>query len=220
MIKKKSKYVPLTFFSGNKDIYSHKIRMILSIKNIYVKIQQISFNKLPKTIINFHNYERKDKLFLHQIPMLIDRYIILYEPNIIINYINEKFPYPTLSPDFPLEKSENRLIIYNIVINWYRLINIVENNYFNYAKRAKIQLSKEISKIIYIFIKKSSFLINLRLTLLDCYIAPILWRIKKLKIILNGKYKYNIYIYMSNLFSKKKFITSLTNYEINMRFLN
>ncbi|UDG80279.1 hypothetical protein [Candidatus Annandia pinicola] len=218
MIKKKSKYFPLTLFSGNKDIYSHKIRMILSIKNIYVKIKQISFNKIPKTITNFHNYEKNNRLFLHQIPMLIDRYIILYEPNIIINYINEKFPYPSLLPIFPLERSENRLIIYNITSNWYKLINIIERNYFNYAEKAKKQLSKEVSKIVYIFIKKSSFLINLKLTLLDCYIAPILWRIKKLKIILNCKYRYKLYVYMNNLFSKRKFINSLTKYEINMNF--
>ncbi|AZP36299.1 Stringent starvation protein A [Candidatus Annandia adelgestsuga] len=213
MIIKKNRYNQLKLFSKKNDIYSHKIRMVLSIKNLYIKINKILLNNLPKKIFNFYNYKKKKKIFFSKRLMLIDRYIILYESNIIINYINEKFPYPILISKNILKKSENNFITNNIKFNWYKLINIIDNNIKNYKEKSKNQLSKEFSKLSYFFIKKSSFLINLKLTLLDCYIAPILWKIKKLKININGKYKDEIYNYMYYVFSQEKFIKSLTKYE-------
>ncbi|WP_181955782.1 glutathione S-transferase N-terminal domain-containing protein, partial [Raoultella terrigena] len=47
-----------------------------------------------------------------QVPILVERDLILYESNIINEYIDERFPHPQLMPGDPVDRARVRLRVY------------------------------------------------------------------------------------------------------------
>jgi RNA polymerase-associated protein len=48
-----------------------------------------------------------------QVPILVERDLILYESNIINEYIDERFPHPQLMPGDPVDRARVRLFLLN-----------------------------------------------------------------------------------------------------------
>jgi RNA polymerase-associated protein len=47
------------------------------------------------------------------VPILVERDLILYESNIINEYIDERFPHPQLMPGDPVDRARVRLFLLN-----------------------------------------------------------------------------------------------------------
>ena len=122
------------------------------------------------------------------VPTLIDRELALYEAKIIIEYLDERFPHPPLMPVYPVSRGRSRLMMHRIENDWYSLAN--EAPYF---------MSEEFS-------------------LVDCYLAPLLWRLPVFGIELTGQGSKELKSYMLKLFERESFQASLTEAERELRF--
>ena len=123
------------------------------------------------------------------VPTLIDRELILYEARIIMEYLDERFPHPPLLPVYPVARAETRKMMHRIEKDWYTLLqNIMNNEDANIAREA----------------------------LLDCAIAPLLWRLPQLGIEIPAEAK-ALHDYMQRIFKLEGFQISLTDAEKQLR---
>ncbi len=82
--------------------------------------------------------------------------------------------------------------------------------------RAKKELRESIISIAPIFSEKPYFM-NDDFTLVDCCVAPILWRLKAVDISLPEKSTRPLQKYMQTIFDRDSFRASLTETELEMR---
>ena len=62
-----------------------------------------------------------------QVPILVERDLILYESNIINEYIDERFPHPQLMPGDPVTRARARLFLFNFEKELFVHVNMLEN---------------------------------------------------------------------------------------------
>ncbi|MBV1916302.1 MAG: glutathione S-transferase N-terminal domain-containing protein [Pseudomonadales bacterium] len=198
----------MVFYSDGEDHYSHRIRIVLAEKSVAVEIINL-VGTIPDEVAELNPY--------HRLPTLVDRDLTLYEPNVMMEYLDERFPHPPLLPVYPVSRAEVRLLICRVEKDWGSLVDKI------LAKPAKAELErlrKELTEALIgvapIFEDKPYFMSE-DLTLVDCCIAPILWRLPVLGIELNGKKAAPLLKYMDRMFNLESFQTSLTEDEKDMR---
>ncbi|WWP01750.1 MAG: stringent starvation protein SspA [Candidatus Dasytiphilus stammeri] len=200
----------MTLFSGTTDIFSHQVRLVLAEKAVNVEIKQVESDLLPQDLIQL-NPSRT-------LPILVDREITLYNSRIIIEYLEERFPHPPLMPVYPVARGTNRLMMHRVEQDLYTLKNIIETDIVPQAEAARIQLREELLAIARIF-DQTPYFMSAVFSLVDCYLAPLLWRLPKLGIDLYSASSKEFNEYMKRIFERKAFRTSLTEAEREMRQL-
>lgn len=104
----------MTLFSGQSDIFSHQVRIVLAEKGVSVEIELVDMDNLPQDLIDLNPYG--------SVPTLVDRELTLYESRIIMEYLDERFPHPPLMPVYPVARGTSRLMIHRIESDWYSLL--------------------------------------------------------------------------------------------------
>ncbi|MXP51084.1 stringent starvation protein SspA [Pantoea sp. SoEX] len=198
----------MTLFSGPSDVFSHQVRIVLAEKGINVEIEHIKIDNPPKELIKLNPYGT--------VPTLIDRELTLYESRIIMEYLDERFPHPPLMPVYPIARGESRLMMHRINRDWYSIMNIIENTVGNESEIASKKLQKELLEVSPLF-SHSPFFVSEEFSLVDCYLAPLLWRLPLLGINVDEMYCDAFHEYMKRIFSRDSFLTSLTDVEREMR---
>jgi RNA polymerase-associated protein len=197
----------MTLFSGPTDIFSHQVRIVLAEKGVSVEIEQVEIDNLPQDLIDLNPYQT--------VPTLIDRELTLYESSIIIEYLDERFPHPPLMPIYPVARGESRLMMLRIEKNWYSLMNNIEQSRDQEAESARRQLREELLAIATIF-GQNAYFMSEEFSLVDCYLAPLLWRLPQLGIKLSGASSKELKGYMARVFERDSFLASLTEAEREM----
>ncbi|WMY97080.1 MAG: stringent starvation protein SspA [Arsenophonus sp.] len=197
----------ITLFSGETDIFSHQVRIVLAEKDVNFKIENVNKDNLPQDFINLNPYQT--------IPTLVDRELILYNSRIIMEYLDERFPHPPLMPVYPVSRGNTRLMMYRIEKDWYSLMyKIQKRDSQSYFTRK--QLKEELILISPIF-QEMRFFMSEEFSLADCYLAPFLWRLPSWNIdIPQEKETEGIRSYMKNVFDRDSFLASLTEAEREM----
>ena len=193
----------MTLFSKTTDHYSHRVRMVLAEKGVTFDVIDIDANKRNEDLAEVNPY--------HSVPTLLDRELVLYEANVIMEYLDERFPFPPLLPVDPIEKAEKRLLIYRFTRAdgcWYALVNTILNGNKKEVDAARKTLNGNLLELLPLFAHKPYFKSD-TMTLVDVCIAPILWRLDVLGISLGEKAK-PIKDYANRLFEKEGFHDSLT----------
>lgn len=185
----------------------HRTRFVIAEKRIAVSIENTDNGHWPETIANANPYG--------QSPVLQDRDLVLYDSNIIISYLEERFVQPALMPTDPESRAKIRLMLHRIERDWYALWNDLTGNNQNALKRAKQTLTEDLVVLAPMF-KQTSFFFNEHFSILDCYIAPLLWRLPMLSITLPNKAK-AVDQYAERIFERPAFQASLTDLERAMR---
>jgi RNA polymerase-associated protein len=154
----------------------------------------------------------------NSLPTLVDRELSLYESRVMMEYLDERFPHPPLLPVYPVARAESRLFMHRIEKDWCGLIDSIQNSRSdNVVKRATKELREGILAIAPIFAEKPFFM-NEEFTLVDCCIAPILWRLPSLGVdIRPSKQSKPLFNYMDTLFRREAFQQSVTEQEREMR---
>lgn len=197
----------MTLYSGLLDPYSHRIRLVLAEKGINVDVVEVTPGELPEELLHLNPYG--------EFPTIVDRDLILYEPNIIVEYLDERFPHPPLLPVYPVARAKSRQMMYRIERDWYVLLKQIENsNNEKEIKAARKQLQDSLLSLAPLFGGKPFFLSD-EFTLVDCYIAPLLWRLPKLGVELPAAAK-PIKAYAERLFNRPTFKSSLTEAEVEI----
>lgn len=196
----------MTLYSGVSDPYSHRIRLVLAEKGINVDVVEINPAEPPEDLLHLNPYGK--------FPMIVDRDLVLYEPGIIVEYLDERFPHPPLLPVYPVARAKNRQMMHRIERDWYILAHQIENGNEREAKTARKQLQDSMVSLAPLFAGKPYFLSD-EFTLVDCYIAPLLWRLTKMGIELPAAAK-NIKAYAERMFKRPTFKASLTEAELEL----
>ena len=198
----------MTLFSGATDPWSHRTRLVLSEKGINIDVIDVDKGDLPEDLFDLNPY--------NSIPTLVDRELVLYDSRVIIEYLDERFPHPPLMPVDPVTRAQFRLALYRIERDWYSVVeDILKGGDRKSMVRACKVLQDSIVSSVEIFTSKRFFLSD-EFSLVDCTIAPILWRLPILNVKLPtqaGK----ILEYMDNVFARQSFRDSLTELEEEMR---
>ena len=142
----------------------------------------------------------------------IDRDLVLNQANIIIEYLDERFPHPPLLPVYPVSRAKTRLMIYRIEQDWYPLVDKIRANPDDTA--AKTALEGHLLKMAPAF-KEMPYFLSQEFSLVDCTIAPILWRLPELGIDLPEKAE-PVKEYAQRLFQRESFKLSLSEAELEM----
>jgi RNA polymerase-associated protein len=198
----------MTLFSSPTCFYSHRTRLVLAEKNIRVEIVKVEGTDLPEDLLDLNPY--------HTVPTLIDRDLVLYDSRVIIEYLDERFPHPPLMPVDPVTRAQFRLALYRIEKDWYSLADQIEAaSDPKQASRTRKILEESIVASSEVFGAKKYFLSN-DFSLVDCSIAPILWRLQSYGIEIPA-HANSITNYMNDVFSRRSFQESLTELEQEMR---
>ena len=198
----------MTLFSGPTDIYSHQVRIVLAEKGVSFEIEHVDADNVPQDLIDLNPNQ--------SVPTLVDRELTLWESRIIMEYLDERFPHPPLMPVYPVARGESRLYMHRIEKDWYSLMNVVVNGSAQEADAARKQLREELLAIAPVFGQKPYFLSD-EFSLVDCYLAPLLWRLPQLGIELIGAGSKELKGYMTRVFERDSFLASLTEAEREMR---
>lgn len=199
-----SKRSVMTLYSDPLDPYCHQVRIVLAEKGVSVDIIDIKQN-MPKPE-DLHDLNPYGTL-----PTLVDRDLVLFESRIILEYLDERFPHPPLMPVYPVARAECRKMIYRIDQDWYALINQIMHGSEKESKTAKKEFQDSLIAIAPVFGNKPYFMSD-EFTLVDCWLAPILWRLPTFGIELPSSAK-SIHDYASRLFKRDSFKASLSEAE-------
>jgi len=196
----------MTLFSNASCPHSHRVRIVLAEKGITVEIVNIDPDNLPEDLIDLNPYQ--------SVPTLIDRELVLYDPQVITEYLDERFPHPPLMPVDPVSRARSRLALYRIQKDWYSLLGDLESGAEKMASKARKTLRDSLASSAEVFAAKPFFLSD-DFSLVDATIAPVLWRLKHYRIELPSQAS-PVMDYAERLFERESFQTSLTEAEREM----
>ena len=198
----------MTLFSRPTDIHSHRTRLVLAEKNINIEISNVIGPDLPEDLMDLNPY--------HSVPTLVDRDLTLYDSRVIIEYLDERFPHPPLMPVDPVTRAQFRLALFRIEMDWYSIAQEAETSVDGkLGTKARKMLRESILQSMELFGARPYFLSE-DFSLVDCTIAPLLWRLPVYGIDL-GKDAEPIEEYMDRVFARRSFQQSLTELEQEMR---
>ena len=168
------------------------------------RVIELKFDEMPEEVLELNPCET--------LPTLFDRGMVLYDLSVIMEYLDERFPFPPLLPVDPIEKAEKRLLIYRFTRSegcWYELVDKILHGAKKESDAARKTLHGNLIELLPLFSHKPYFKSE-TMTLVDVCIAPILWRLNLLGISLDGKKAKPIMEYANRLFEKEGFHESLT----------
>ncbi|MGD8379044.1 MAG: glutathione S-transferase N-terminal domain-containing protein [Gammaproteobacteria bacterium] len=197
----------MTLFSRPDCPHSHRARLVLAEKNINYEVVSVEGNDLPEDLIDLNPY--------NSLPTLVDRDLVLYDPRVIMEYLDERFPHPPLMPVDPVSRASFRLALYRIERDWYSLVDVLETRTDKEATKARKMLRDSLVSSAEVFGARPFFLSE-EFSLVDCSIAPILWRLPRYGIDLPGQAK-SIERYAERVFERPSFRDSMTEIESEMR---
>ena len=192
-----------TLYSASQELESHAVRFNMAHKSIEREVIEVKLEDMPEEVLELNPCET--------LPTLFDRGMVLYDLSVIMEYLDERFPFPPLLPVDPIEKADKRLLIYRFTRAdncWYQLAETILKGNKKEADAARKTLHGNLLELLPLFAHKPYFKSD-TMTLIDVCIAPILWRLDVLGISLGQKAK-PINDYANRVFEKEGFHDSLT----------
>jgi len=190
----------ITLYTGSTCPFSHMVRIVLAEKGISYNSIEVASDETPEDLKDLNPY--------NEVPTLVDRDLVLYEHQIIMEYLDERFPHPPLMPVDPVQRSQNRLMRHRIFRDWYRLLE-------DFTPDNQKALRDSLTVISPIFEQKAFFMSD-EFTFIDCALLPLLWRLPKLGVALPAQAK-AILDYSERMFERESFQVSLSDDERDMR---
>lgn len=199
----------MTYYSDAQDHYSHRVRIVLAEKGVSVEIVDVDPSNKPELLAELNPY--------NALPTLVDRDLALYETKVMMEYLDERFPHPPLLPVYPVARAQSRLWMHRIENDWSPLVDtILSTRSVDKAEKSRKELKENLLTVAPIFAELPYFMSE-EFTIVDCCLAPILWRLKVLEIELpKTKQAKPLLDYMDRLFSRESFQESLTELEKEM----
>jgi RNA polymerase-associated protein len=196
----------MNLYSGTTDPFSHRCRIVLYEKGMDFEIIDVDLYNKPEDIAVINPYNR--------VPVLVDRELVLYEANIINEYIDERFPHPQLMPPDPIMRARARQLLYTFEHEMFRHIPALEELQADVEKK-RAQVRDTLIQLAPILVKQK-FMLGDEFSMLDVAIAPLLWRLELYGIDL-PKAASPMMKYAERIFSRQGFIDALTPSEKVMR---
>ena len=196
----------MNLYSGTTCPFSHRCRIVLFEKGMDFQVIDVDlFSKADEmAAINPHG----------RVPVLAERDLVLFEPNIINEYIDERFPHPQLMPPDPIMRARARQLLITMEREVFSHIEALEKN-LKTADKARQAIRDRLTEMAPVFVKQKHML-GEDFSMLDVAIAPLLWRLDHYGIEL-PKSAAPLMKYAERIFSRQGFIDALTPSEKAMR---
>ncbi|MBV5309956.1 glutathione S-transferase N-terminal domain-containing protein [Chromatium okenii] len=196
----------MMLFSDPICPYCHRVRMVLAEKGITVEVVNVDAHNLPREVLEVNPYGT--------VPTFVDRDLRLYESRIIMEYLDERFPHPPLLPVDPVSRASARLFMYRIDQDWYSLMRRILKGKHDDANKARKELRESLIVTAPVFAAHKFFMSD-EFSLVDCCVAPLLYRLPLLGIELPQQAN-AINVYKKRIFAWEAFRLSLTEAEKEM----
>ncbi|SFR54292.1 glutathione S-transferase N-terminal domain-containing protein [Thiomicrospira sp. ALE5] len=197
----------MTLFSDPRSPNSHRVRLVAKEKDIPMDVIEVDPDNLPEDLVELNPYA--------SLPTLVDRDLILYDAQVIIEYLDERYPHPPLMSVDPISKARSRQQLRQIETEWYPLVEtIVRNENADAVKVARRDLTERLIQMIPVFAHRPFFMSD-DYTLVDASLAVLLWRLPSLGIDLPKSAK-AITDYSNRLMEREMFNESLSDDELDM----
>ena len=186
----------MALFSDPLDHYSHRVRIVMAEKGVTGEIIDSDLDSLSDELLEVSPYS--------ELPVLVDRDVCLYDSVVLMEYLDERFPHPPLLPVYPVSRAQIRLFIQRIQKDWCEMFDTLVSAKLSDSELKKIRQEFK-SQIIALspILKEKPFFMSEDFSLVDCCIAPILWRLPLIGIELQKDTKTKpIYEYMQRIFTK------------------
>ena len=196
----------MVLYSDMVTPLSHCVRIVLAEKDINVEINYVEGENRPEELAELNPY--------NSVLTLIDRELVLYEAQIIMEYLDERFPHPPLLPVDPVARASNRQFRYRVMRDLYNLIDDLEGDNEIAVANARKTMRDNLTAISPIFEQKPFFMSE-EYSLIDCCMGPLLWRLNLYGIKLPSSAK-PLLKYSELLFERDAFKQSLSDREKEM----
>jgi RNA polymerase-associated protein len=194
----------MALYSSETSLDCHRVRFVLAEKGINVDIVNVSIDESAAAdLAELNPY--------NEAPTLVDRDLVLYDAGVINDYLDERYPHPPLMPVDPVSRAQLRLVHHRILKDWYALAYEIEGSTGKKAEQAAKQLKESIIAANELF-KMSDYVLSDELSLVDCSLGPLLWRLSHYGVVL-GKPGASVEAYAHRIFSRASFKSSLTQAE-------
>lgn len=197
----------MTLYSGTTDPYSHRCRIVLFEKGMDFQVIDVDVYNKPEDLAVMNPYNK--------VPVLVERDLILYEANIINEYIDERFPHPQLMPADPVMRARARLFLHRFEQELFCYIDGLESGVAKTVEKARAAVRENLTQIAPVFTKQK-FMLGDEFSMLDVAIAPLLWRLEHYGIQLD-KDAVPLMKYAERLFSRPAYSEAMTPSEKAMR---
>lgn len=199
----------LACYSDPADHYCHRIRLVLAEKGVTSEIIDVTPGHWPAALTDVNPYA--------SVPTLVDRDLALYEPVVILEYLEERYPHPPLLPAYPVARANTRLLMHRIQRDWCSLVDGMLDPRTASPRRDALrkELRESLAGVSPLFAEKPFFLSD-ELSLVDCCLLPLLWRLPLLGIELPRAAR-ALGDYMERCFQREAFQASLSTEERKMR---
>ena len=203
----------MALFSDPKDHYCQRVRIVLEEKGVLSEIIDSENDKLTEELLEISPYA--------QLPVLADRDVALYDSVTLMEYLDERFPHPPLLPVYPGTRANMRLYIKRIERDWCSLFDqLVDDKVKDLLKKKIKQKFKSLIVSTAPVFKEKPFFMNDEFSLVDCCIAPLLWRLPLVEIEISKERKNRpILEYMKRVFTRPSFLRSLSEFERDIHSL-
>ena len=198
-------------YSDSEGFYSHSVRIVLFEKDVQADIIEVDPEIKPEALLNVNPY--------NSLPTLVDKELALYEPRIILEYLDERFPHPPLMPVYPVARAKARSFLHRVEQEWFPFIQKILDNTDPQSTEIQKERKTLLDSLISIspWFEENDYFMGNDFTLVDCLFVPLLWRLPILGIELPKKETKPLINYMLRLFERTAFIQSLTEEEEKMR---
>lgn len=197
----------MNLYSGTTDPFSHRCRIVLYEKGMDFEVIDVDLFNEPEDIAVINPYNR--------VPVLVDRDLVLYESNIINEYIDERFPHPQLMPPDPIMRARARQLLHTFERELFEYIPALEASQKGVDK-VRTHVRDYLVQLVAPSFTKQKFMLGDEFSMLDVAIAPLLWRLEHYSIEL-PKSASALMKYGERIFSRQGFIDALTPSEKVMR---
>lgn len=199
---------PMLLYTSMTHIDSHRVRFVIAEKDIPVELVTVEPEETAEKL--------KDLPIQNpEIPIFQERELILYSPLIIMEYLDERFPYPPLLPVEPAERAFSRMVLHRMQTEWYSLVPDIKGKSERAASKARKTLKERLAEALPLFAKYEFFL-QKDFSLLDCTVVPLLYRLPYWNIELPATAR-PILDYAERIFQRPSFKQSLTEEEQDLR---
>ncbi|HTN48634.1 MAG TPA: glutathione S-transferase N-terminal domain-containing protein [Burkholderiaceae bacterium] len=198
----------MVLYSGTTCPFSQRCRFVLFEKGMDFEIRDVDLFNKPEDINVMNPYG--------QVPILVERDLVLYESNIINEYIDERFPHPQLMPADPVMRARTRLFLFNFERELFVHVQALENSSNQkLIEKARSTIRDRLTQLAPIMLK-NKYMLGEDFSMLDVALAPLLWRLDHYGIDL-PKTAAPLMKYAERIFSRPAYIEALTPSEKVMR---
>ena len=196
----------LTLYTTADDVQCHRARLVLAAKGVSYERVLVDPAHPPEDLIDLNSYAST--------PTLVDRDLTLFDTSVVCEYLDERYPHPPLMPIDPQARARLRVAAVRIEKDWLTEVDIIRAG-GRPADAARKRLREHLLSTVPLF-KAAKFFLSSEMSLADCLVAPVIWRLPWLGVEL-GKAGKPVMDYGERLFHSQGFARSMTDQEKAMR---